>query len=232
MAGPRADGQTRPRSLAPSRWWVAGRSEGDDDQPGLVGTTRPDELICAHWRLALCAPTGQSARVSTLRLRPLEESDEAEFVKAHDALAAESFAFGIGYQPGIGWSRYLAGLEAIRLADDLPPELVPATFLIADVDGVIVGRTSVRHRLNGFLAHEGGHIGYAVLAQFRCRGYATEILRQSLPIARSNGVDRVLITCDDNNVASATVIERCGGMFESVVASSVTGTAKRRYWVE
>ena len=43
----------------------------------------------------------------------------------------------------------------------MPDGLVPATFLVADVDGVLVGRTSIRHELDEFLAREGGHIGYA-----------------------------------------------------------------------
>jgi predicted acetyltransferase len=174
---------------------------------------------------------GHYAPMSTLRLRPLEQGDEAVFVKAHEALATEAFTFGIGYQSGLEWTRYLAWLEAVRVGDG-PAERVPATFLVADVDGVIVGRTSIRHRLDEFLAREGGHIGYAVLAEFRCRGYASEILRRSLVIARSKGIDRALLTCDDDNVASATVIERCGGVFESMVEGSNSGTAKRRYWIE
>ena len=64
-------------------------------------------------------------------------------------------------------------------------------------------------------AHEGGHIGYAVRPAHRRRGYATEILRQSLIVARAVGVDGVLVTCDDDNVGSAAVIERCGGVLES-----------------
>jgi predicted acetyltransferase len=50
----------------------------------------------------------------------------------------------------------------------------------------------------------------------RRRGYATEILRQALTIANAHGIDPVLVTCDDTNIASATVIERCGGELESI----------------
>jgi nicotinamidase-related amidase len=102
---------------------------------------------------------------------------------------------------------------------------------VAEVDGEIVGRTSIRHRLNDFLATEGGHIGYAVLAEHRRRGYATEILRQSLAIAAGLGIDRVLVTCDDDNTASATVIERCGGVFEDHVVGE-GGVLMRRYWID
>lgn len=51
---------------------------------------------------------------------------------------------------------------------------------------------------------------------YRRRGYAGEILRQALIIARAEGVGRVLITCDANNIASAKVIERNGGTLEDV----------------
>lgn len=151
---------------------------------------------------------------------------------AHEAMAAEQFPFGLGYESGMSWSRYLHRLDVWRMGVDLPDRFVPSTLLVAAVDGEIVGRTSIRHELNEFLAREGGHIGYGVLAEHRRRGYATEILRQSLVIARAVGVERVLVTCDDDNVGSATVIERCGGAFESIVDSSEGGPPKRRYWID
>lgn len=81
-----------------------------------------------------------------------------------------------------------------------------------------------------FLAHEGGHIGYVVLAQHRRQGYATEMLRTSLQITSDLGITRVLVTCDDDNLVSARVIERCGGVLENVVEGR-SGVAKRRYWI-
>ena len=166
-----------------------------------------------------------------LRLRPLRHADEAEFDVAHRAMLADGFEFGLGYMAGTSWAAYLEMLEAHRRGVDLPDGLVPGTFLVADVGGRIVGRSSIRHRLNEFLAREGGHIGYGVLAVHRRRGYATEILRQSVIIARSVGVDRVLVTCDEDNVGSARVIERCGGTFESLVDVE-GGPRKRRYWID
>jgi hypothetical protein len=56
-----------------------------------------------------------------------------------------------------------------------------------------------------------------VLPQRRRRGYATEILRHALVIARANGVDRALLICDDENIGSAAVIEACGGRLDSIV---------------
>jgi predicted acetyltransferase len=137
----------------------------------------------------------------------------------------------MGYEPGMPWAAYVSAQEDHRHGRNLPPRFVPGTFLVADVAGQIVGRTSVRFKLNDFLLREGGHIGYGVVPGHRRRGYATEILRQSLIIARAAGVDRVLVTCDEDNLGSRTVIESCGGRLESVV-DAAGGTPKRRYWID
>ncbi|MET0147441.1 MAG: GNAT family N-acetyltransferase [Ilumatobacteraceae bacterium] len=175
--------------------------------------------------------TATGGAVGGLRLRPPRPSDEVAFAAIHVAMADEGHEFGLRYDLAASWSDYLRELADHRCGIDLPAHLVPSTFLVASVDTTIVGRTSIRHRLNDFLAREGGHIGYAVAPSQRRRGYAGEILRQSLIIARAVGVDRVLVTCDDGNVGSAAVIERCGGVFESMVTGR-EGAPKRRYWID
>lgn len=168
-----------------------------------------------------------------LRLRRVEVSDEGDFRAAHQEMASEGFPFGLGYEPTESFADYVEALDKKRSGVTLPgrwEHWVPSAFLVADVGGVIVGRASIRFELNEFLAHEGGHIGYCVLPAHRRRGCATEILRQSLVIAGEAGVARALLTCDDDNDGSAAVIERCGGVFESVVVGA-DGNRVRRYWI-
>jgi predicted acetyltransferase len=169
---------------------------------------------------------------AALRLRPLREDDEAAFAAAHAASTSETFRFGIGYEPGMPWAAYLSAQEDHRHGRNLPPRFVPGTFLVADVAGQIVGRASIRFALNDFLLREGGHIGYGVVPWHRRRGYATEILRQSLIIARAEGVGRVLVTCDEDNIGSRAVIEGCGGRLESVTCTGDGRPPKRRYWID
>lgn len=167
-----------------------------------------------------------------LRLRPPRPDDEAEFRAAHEQLASEGFTFGLGLEPGLCWDEYLVLLAGARAGVNLPERHVPSTFLVAEVNEVIVGRVSIRHHLNEFLLREGGHIGYAVLPTHRRRGYATRMLRQSLVIVRSLGVERVLVTCDDDNAGSIAVIESCGGKLENVAPPEPGAALVRRYWID
>jgi predicted acetyltransferase len=75
-----------------------------------------------------------------------------------------------------------------------------------------------------------GHIGYGIRPSARRRGLATWALSQILDEARTAGLDRALVVCAVDNLASAKTIERCGGVFESVQDS--TFGPVRRYWID
>ena len=169
-----------------------------------------------------------------LTLRPLCEADEDEARRTHEELAADGFEFLLGgWHSGRAWADHLVTVERERTGVDLPEDRVPATFLVAELDGQLVGRVSIRHRLNDWLAAYGGHIGYGVRPAFRGRGIATELLRRSLDLAAElvEG-DRVLLVCDDGNLASIRVIERCGGVLHGGSADPESGEAQRHYLID
>jgi predicted acetyltransferase len=169
--------------------------------------------------------------VAALRLRPPRPGDEARGRLAHQELREDGYAFFIDYDPAEPWAEFIDRIDRQRSGNDVPAGRVPAAFLMAWVGDEMVGRTSIRFALNEYLASAGGHIGYAVLPAQRRLGYGTEILRQSLVVARAHGVDAVLLTCAIDNAGSRAVIERCGGQFESIVHDPKEGVEKRRYWI-
>ncbi|WP_183092527.1 GNAT family N-acetyltransferase [Nocardioides stalactiti] len=107
---------------------------------------------------------------------------------------------------------------------------VPSTYYwITAEDGgpddEVIGFLNLRHDLNDFLLEEGGHIGYSVRPARRRQGHASRALGLSVAAAGALGIDRVLLTCDTDNEASARTIEANGGVLEDV------RKGKRRYWV-
>ncbi len=81
--------------------------------------------------------------------------------------------------------------------ETLPEGRVPATQLIfvREEDQKIVGMIDIRHYLSEYLEKYGGHIGYSVAPSERLKGYATQMLKATLPVCKKLGIDKVLITC-------------------------------------
>lgn len=83
------------------------------------------------------------------------------------------------------------------------------------VDDAFCGSINFRHvpGTEDLPAYCSGHIGYAVVPWKRRRGIATAALRLMLAEARAaSGLAHVVITCDEDNVASRGVILACGGV--------------------
>ena len=170
---------------------------------------------------------------SALELRLPGTEEEEEFLRAHHATTPDVPNFLHYYVEGMSLARYLEVLAERARGENLPRGHVPSTFLFV-YDGLrIVGRVSIRPTLNAFLVRVGGHIGYAVVPEFRRRGYATAMLGLALRFARDQfGIDRVLLTCDDDNVGSMRTIEKNGGVLENVVSGPDLAKPKRRYWID
>ena len=111
-------------------------------------------------------------------------------------------------------------------ATELPDGIVRCTYYWIVEGEEFVGYLALRHELNDFLLEEGGHIGYSIRPSRRRQGHAGRAVKLGLAEARDLGLDRVLITCDEDNVASQRTIETNGGVYED------TRGIKRRYWVD
>jgi len=108
---------------------------------------------------------------------------------------------------------------------------VPATnYFLVDENGHIKGCLNFRHTLNDNLLIVGGHIGYGVCPSERGKGYAVMMLQLFLESIKDDPLNRVLITCDDGNIASYKTIIACGGELENIVNHK--GKKVRRYWIQ
>jgi predicted acetyltransferase len=145
-------------------------------------------------------------------------------------LGQDIYRYGSRWQDRAGFADYVARVRAAECEDTPRPEgFVPTTtlwYVAGAARDTFIGRLGIRHRLTPRLLEWGGHIGYDVRPSARRRGHATAMLRVSLPIARDLGIDRVLVTCDHDNVASRKVIEACGGVFDDRRAE------KLRFWID
>jgi predicted acetyltransferase len=168
-----------------------------------------------------------------LELRMLRREDERSFRRAVEEFERETppWQFAFGFDDAAPFSDYVDQLAGHPRGVGVPESFVPNTFFVGVVDGVIVGRLSLRHSLNDSLARVGGHIGYGVVPSQRRRGYASEMLRQAIPVCASLGIPSALITCDEHNVGSRKVVEACGGVFEGTIDCQESGIPKRRYWL-
>jgi len=110
-------------------------------------------------------------------------------------------------------------------------EWVKNTTLFYIINGVIIGAANIRHSLTEDLLNTGGHIGYGVGKSYRGQGYATKILREALKFAQTIGIEKALVTCDEDNIASGKVIIKNGGI-EDVPFMQSNGVKSRRFWID
>jgi predicted acetyltransferase len=127
---------------------------------------------------------------------------------------------------------YLRKVDTGRQREGLPQGRVPGTEFWLEHNGKIIGCVRLRLGLTPDLENEGGHVGYDVRPSMRRRGYGTVLLRYALIEARALGIERVRITCDDDNLGSIKVIERNNGMLAGRGVSKQTGKTIRQYWIE
>ena len=130
------------------------------------------------------------------------------------------------------FKRFLSHLKTQQDRTKLPPHIVPQSHFWLIDDDEFIGILSLRCELNDTFVRIGGHIGYQVRPSKRRQGYGKELLRQGLQKAKELGSTRVLLTCDEDNIASKRVIESNGGEFEDAILVEGSPVKKLRYWID
>lgn len=137
-----------------------------------------------------------------------------------------------GLQQANSAEEWIQSIERNSREETKDKVLVPASsyLLVRENDDRVVGMIQIRHRLNDYLLNFGGHIGYSVRKSERQKGFAKEMLRLALKKCSPLGLEKVLLTCDKNNPASAKTILANSGVLENEVQNN--GRTTQRYWVQ
>ncbi|MEL6309794.1 MAG: GNAT family N-acetyltransferase [Chloroflexota bacterium] len=108
---------------------------------------------------------------------------------------------------------------------------VPQSTFWLVVNKQYAGTLDIRHHLTPSLRKFGGHIGYRVRPTMRRKGYGTLQLKLALPHIWALGIERALVTCDDDNVGSQKIIEANAGILQDKLDNG-RSSLTRRYWID
>lgn len=126
---------------------------------------------------------------------------------------------------------WLDFIESIENPNHPLENLVPAhQYLLVDNHHKVIGMLNLRLELNDYLANFGGHIGYSIHPNLQGMGFGKKILSLVIPIAYDLKIYRLLITADQENIASQKVIENAGGIYADK-RQDKDGNWVKRYWL-
>lgn len=130
----------------------------------------------------------------------------------------------------LSYEEWLNRLKKLESKSTCPEGLVPSNFYLLFNGTELIGSIDIRTELNDFLLKKGGNIGYGVRPKARGNGYAKIQLELGLIEAKKLGLNRVLLTCNKDNIASARTILSCKGELEDEYFQE-DGSITSRYWI-
>jgi predicted acetyltransferase len=156
-----------------------------------------------------------------------------EFVRMADEFHAAGEYYSHHETARRNFGVFLHEVENMAKGRNLPSGIVPmTTYWLVAAGTMILGESRLRHRLTPSLSVEGGHIGYAIRPSARGKGYGTQILALTLVKVRAMGLERVMVTCDMDNIPSARIIEKNGGVLSGQAISPHSGKQVSQYWIQ
>ena len=168
-----------------------------------------------------------------LEIRQLNPHDEAAFLNGLKAWEGEEQDWHtFTWTKGMTHEAHLKQLSDEFHGRNMLEGRVPHTMLYGFLDGVIVGRCSVRHALNDHLREFGGHLGYGVAPPFRQRGFGRQLFQAGREHLKTLGIERAFMTCDADNIPSRKLIEAAGGILQDDTIDPADGARLNRYWLQ
>lgn len=173
--------------------------------------------------------------METIHLIQPQKSHEAavqDYIEEHFSFGEDSLHGSSLLTEMESYSAWLSHLTKQSDKATVPSDWVVSTTLLAirKKDQKIIGTIDIRHELNEFLLEFGGHIGFGVRPSERGKGYASEMLRLGLDYCKILGLEKVMVACYKENIASARTIRKNGGVLEREF-SHADGKDVQVYWI-
>ncbi|MDR1539028.1 MAG: GNAT family N-acetyltransferase [Clostridiales bacterium] len=113
---------------------------------------------------------------------------------------------------------YKNAISALRLFNNLedssrvPEGEVPSSVFWLVGGSRIIGIGGLRHCLNSKLEINGGHIVYAIRPSSRRSGWGAKLMSMMLKAAADRGIKYALVTCGADDIATAKIAKKNGGI--------------------
>ena len=127
------------------------------------------------------------------------------------------------------FSEMITRLKNRRIGKNIAKRDVPATIYWIIEDDKIVGTIDMRHKLNEDYLLKFGHVAYYIKKEERNKNYATIALNLIIKKYKKTNINKILITCLEDNEASKKVILKNNGVFEQTVFNKVINKKISRY---
>ena len=155
-----------------------------------------------------------------------------EYILEHQKYNSEPSGCSALDDEYLDYEKWLKKLENFKNERTCPKGISPGIqyFLIRENDNKIVGMYNLRWNLNEWMLTYGGHIGDGIRPLERRKGYSKIGLYLCLLKAKEKGLEKVLLTVREDNIASIKSIEALGGILENKVVKEEK-ILMRRYWI-
>ncbi len=151
-------------------------------------------------------------RVYVRPLKRTDGQDPALYAMAQECPSVENgFLNGAHGLSKHAFASWVLRQDEIARGVKLPPDFVRQTIYWLYDDDRPVGSAKLRYELTAALRVEGGNIGYGIRPSERGKGYGRLLLGLMLQEAGRQGLERVLVTINNDNLPSLRVARSNGG---------------------
>ena len=157
-----------------------------------------------------------------------DEQDALRYIAEYGSLPIMG-GINLGEMP---YDEWLEHIDRYEKGEDLPEGHVPASIFFLKKEGGerIYGTVSIRRGMTQKLHDRAGQIGYSIRPAERRGGLGSVQLGLAVEKCREMGMKKVLVTCLEENKASAATILSQGGV-EDAHFMDINGQVYRRFWI-